>query len=294
MQLVIAKLDDYWDKFVTESPQGSIFSNRAFLEGSGYGVVSRYIKKGNHVLAAFCGILNGNDLVIAPHVIHGGLMFKPYYNQHNIAQTHALRFEITEFLIQELTKEYRNIAFNLHPKFIDIRPFQWLNYGTDKPKFKIDVRFTSCLQALTETQCNNTRRQILRDKNISIVSAYLPQNLIRMYQEMMGDKAGDTNVMYGIMESLYKAGKLRMFVASTNNEIGSIAAFGIHGNTAYNLYQAGKKDNCATHAIWEGIQQLAKDGISIVDLEGINSPKRGAFKLSFGGSVTPYYQVSLC
>jgi hypothetical protein len=39
--------------------------------------------------------------------------------------------------------------------------------------------------------------------------------------------------------------------------------------------------------------KLAQDGKKEVDLEGVNSPHRGWFKLSFGGTLESYWQVKL-
>ena len=33
--------------------------------------------------------------------------------------------------------------------------------------------------------------------------------------------------------------------------------------------------------------------IGEVDMEGVNSPQRGWFKLGFGGNLLPYYQISM-
>jgi hypothetical protein len=36
---------------------------------------------------------------------------------------------------------------------------------------------------------------------------------------------------------------------------------------------------------------FSKEGINEVDMEGVNSPQRGWFKLSKGGNCVPYYEV---
>ena len=36
-----------------------------------------------------------------------------------------------------------------------------------------------------------------------------------------------------------------------------------------------------------------KYDINLIDLEGVNSPLRGWFKLSLGGSLTSYYRVKI-
>jgi len=46
-----------------------------------------------------------------------------------------------------------------------------------------------------------------------------------------------------------------------------------------------------TIVLWDALKALEKSGVSEVDFEGVNSPARGWFKLSFGGDLRPYYEV---
>ena len=64
----------------------------------------------------------------------------------------------------------------------------------------------------------------------------------------------------------------------------------------YYLFGSGGKKSKSwqtTIATWEIIKYLYPKNISIIDLEGVNSPKRGWFKQSFGGILTPYYKISI-
>ena len=45
--------------------------------------------------------------------------------------------------------------------------------------------------------------------------------------------------------------------------------------------------------LWDGFELLRLSGVSEIDLEGMNSPSRGYFKLSFGGDIIPYYHLKL-
>ena len=45
--------------------------------------------------------------------------------------------------------------------------------------------------------------------------------------------------------------------------------------------------------LWDAFLDLAASGVKEIDLEGVNSPLRGHFKLSFGGSILPYYRLKL-
>lgn len=43
---------------------------------------------------------------------------------------------------------------------------------------------------------------------------------------------------------------------------------------------------------WEAFKYIARyKSLGEIDLEGINSPNRGSFKLSFGGSIISYFQI---
>ncbi len=39
--------------------------------------------------------------------------------------------------------------------------------------------------------------------------------------------------------------------------------------------------------------RLRIEGVNIIDLEGVNSPNRGFWKLGFGGNLLPYYHISM-
>jgi lipid II:glycine glycyltransferase (peptidoglycan interpeptide bridge formation enzyme) len=83
------------------------------------------------------------------------------------------------------------------------------------------------------------------------------------------------------------------------NKAGDIiyaVAYGWDAKRAYYLFGAGNPDVSApwqgTLAHWEAFTDMSQRlGITEVDLEGVNSPKRGWFKLGFGGNLKPYFHV---
>jgi len=81
------------------------------------------------------------------------------------------------------------------------------------------------------------------------------------------------------------------------NELGSMAFFAWDNKRAYYIFGASDPDkrngHSGTNVLWEAFYDLSKMGINEVDLEGINSPQRGWFKLSFGGDIRPYYEIKL-
>jgi hypothetical protein len=91
----------------------------------------------------------------------------------------------------------------------------------------------------------------------------------------------------------------KAFLTIAKEQTGQILYIVINGmdsKRGYYLFGAGNADvnvrYKGTIAFWESFKFLAKDyGIGEVDLEGVNSPKRGRFKLSFGGDLESYYEV---
>jgi lipid II:glycine glycyltransferase (peptidoglycan interpeptide bridge formation enzyme) len=76
-----------------------------------------------------------------------------------------------------------------------------------------------------------------------------------------------------------------------------MALFGRDAKRAYYLFGAGdpalRDTSCGTAVLWDAFAALARSGCRELDMEGVNSPKRGWFKLSFGAEILPYYQLVL-
>ena len=52
-----------------------------------------------------------------------------------------------------------------------------------------------------------------------------------------------------------------------------------------------RSQHTGTAVLWDAFNGLSDHGIREVDLEGVNSPQRGWFKMSFGGDLVPYYEL---
>jgi len=100
-----------------------------------------------------------------------------------------------------------------------------------------------------------------------------------------------------LVETLLKKKMAEMFFVKGIEECISYAiVFCFDAKRAYALFGAGNPEIDArykgTVAYWEVFRYLAIHyGIREVDLEGVNSPQRGWFKLSFGGDLRPYFEI---
>lgn len=304
-----AKLGDEWDAFVQKSPNGTLFSYSKYLEAIGNVSDLWYVTKGNETKAAVALMRESipGPAILHDWVIYNGLMFGLPDPNKSIASFHSERFAITEFVADFLPTFYPTMEFQLHPSVTDIRPFLWVNYGEeDADHYTVDVRFTSYVQVfagLAEefhlARMSKARRQEIqyaRRDGVEVKEEGFigGGRFVKMYEQTMGEfetMAAYTR-MAQFLQTLYMSGLTRTFTAYVDGNPASMVVMGMDSKRAYFLFGASNPEFRNSHAgslvVWEAILRC---GRSMVDLEGVNSPARGWFKQSFGGSLVPYYGI---
>ncbi len=320
LSLVPVTTDDAWDDLVRRSPQGTLFSERLYLKAAGRDHHLYWVKQGTETKAGIALIVSddGKSCELDDLVIYGGLLFDLDPKRQMVKRRHDA-FQITEFFIEQVARIYETIDVQLSPEFWDMRPFQWYRYrDQDKYKFSLDLRYTSYFDISTlqdyvgreeESPCFNNmetvRRYSVREARKKMGSIARVDNsdaLIDFYRALM-DRQGDTqstaklSSMKTVIDVLVRAG--RGVVYHVLNSMGTVIysiVYGWDAKRAYYLFGAGHPEISepwqGTLAHWEAFKDLAQRlNIGEVDLEGVNSPQRGWFKLGFGGDLRPYYRV---
>ncbi|MDB0003609.1 hypothetical protein N9E50_03065 [Alphaproteobacteria bacterium] len=306
-----------WDELLKSSCDKSIFNSYDYLKLIGSKYHLWLIKQGNEKKAGFyCAVSNDEKNIIHnDYLIYSGLIFNDI-NNTKIAKKNHQKFQITDFIANQLPVYYDNINFSLSPEIIDIRPFQWFNYNSNKKKYAIDVRFTSYLNLINfnpKEEFNNllfnnmdsVRRYSIRD---AIKTGYKFEKsnnvnqLINFYKFNMKNqgiivKDDKIENMQKIMNFFIVLNKGSLFnVKNSDGEV-LYSIFYIWDDTkAYYLFGSGGEKSMswqASIATWEVIKYLYSKNITLVDLEGVNSPKRGWFKQSFGGTLKSYFNISI-
>ncbi len=316
-RLEAAQLDDSWDQFVDSSPQGTLFCQQVFLSALTGCFRPFYILKKNEPKAAVL-LIETSDARTDLHelVIHSGPMLAGPDPQQNRAQVLSEEFRVLSFIAAELPEKFSAIALSTHPDLPDLRPFLWHNYGSDGPKYDCDLRYTAYLDITGADAAgplndnpvyklaNKSRRQEIRYAAKAGVTTVeeVDLGLFESFYEAVFERQGltpepTTKEVSGTMAALADAGLLRMFVSRTaSGQPGSIAVFGLDARRAYYLYGANdpalRDGHTGTAVLWDAFCALAKD-VREVDLEGVNSPMRGYFKLSFGAELRLYHHVRL-
>ena len=197
--------------------------------------------------------------------------------------------------------------------------FLWHNYhSTDRhDKFTLDLRYTSYVDiselatGVSEEQTQLFRQlETLRQRNIrearragaQVEAGLDPADLLRFYAALMAGQgspatAGKLERMDRLIRALVGARRAVVFgVRDPAGLIQYMTVFCFDRKRAYYLFGAGNPESdsryTGTLAFWDAFRYLAtRHDVTCVDLEGVNSPRRGWFKLSFGGDLRSYYQV---
>lgn len=311
-----------WEDFTKTTPQYTIFTSKTYLESFGGKFRLFFIKKGLEIKASLCILLSEDlkDIVLNDLIIYAGFFFKEDLSMKKV-KAQSERFELTETIISFLTNTYNKINIALSTKIEDLRPFLWYNYHSNNKdeKFQLNLRYTSYLDIsefeknLPEYENNLFKSlELIRQRNIKkarnekcITKKETNIELFLEYYEDLMSKQGISvskkkiDNMYNIIKNLIQNQQAIMFITKNNeNKILYITVFCFDKYRAYYLFGAGNPNAVekygGTICFWDAFKYLALDyKIKEIDFEGINSPKRGWFKLSFGGSFIPYYEIKL-
>ena len=313
-----ANLDEKWDGFIRSSPDVSDFFMSAYLSNTGVRLGLYYCLNTNEprAIVALVESEDGSSAVLDDLVIYGGICYGTPLHCQSRAQQISERHEIALFVAAELAGRYKNIELSLSPSINDIRPFLWYRYGEDTGRYRVDVRYTSYLNISDFTTANTlddidvyreasvSRRQQVRYarrdhiiteefRDVNLFIDFYRKTMIRQGEEVTGEKLCR---MDGLVNGLLKAHSAKMFVSKTKEgAAGSVAVFAFDQHRGYYLFGASdpslRDTPIGTAVLWDAFYSLGGMGLSEIDLEGVNSPKRGWFKLSFGGDLRPYYQI---
>ncbi len=309
-----------WQQFVENSDQGTLFNQPQFLDALDGSPVLWGCYKGSELRGAISLFEKDTETAFRNDLmIYNSIMLKAPDKHQSSANQFAEQFRTISALTRDLTTRYRSMSFQTHPSLTDIRPLLWHNYGTNLAKFCCTPRFTTIISLSTSCefgnnfvnspiylQCSKSRRQEIRyaqSKGVTVTQELdmgLFTDLYRKTFARQGNQVDEQSLdeICRVCHSLDQNDQGAMYVArDSHGDVGSIAVFGFDNKRAYYLYGANsavaRQSHTGSYVLFHAFEHLMKQGINEVDLEGVNSPARGHFKMSFGGHLTPYYTVQL-
>ncbi len=309
---------ELWDKLVTHSKESTLFASSFYISACSQKIDRYFVYKGNQLKAGIYFPVIEKSIILSDLLIYSGILFNDIDNQKNVKKN-SEKFLITEFIIEFITQNYSQINICLY-NIKDLRPFLWKNYHSNKDKkFLINIQYTSILNIdelflrkkdyendlfinMDSVRQSDIKKGIANIKNLEFNYEGKINLFMNSYNKMMKDngvlipKTESEKIKKLIVNLISECnGNLFELRDKSDNKILYFCFFAYFKNEAYYLYGSGEKNNMtrysATYCLWECFKFMSTKGISRVNLEGVNSPMRGQYKMSLGGKLKKYYNI---
>lgn len=306
------EIEDIYSKFIKFSPQKNIFCSKEILRYF-FKDLDLYIICKNDKIKSFVYLLkNKNNFIVSEPFIYSGIINQPQLDMKNCRYNNEV-FKLNELIINEIFSIYAKIDINLPLNFLDTRPFLWFNYGLkNKKKFIVSPCYTSIINIGSKnhnevfSEIDDTKRRdinnALNDKNYKISNEIDLTLIKRFYEDTMKKNKGNyssyafnkifdfiksqTNNKKIIQSTIFYLDKPIYSVLFLNDDVSSCYLYGSGDVEIKNRY-------AGTLALWKAIEQSIDRKLNFIDMEGINSPLRGEYKINFGGKIISYFNIKI-
>mgnify|MGYP006107580095 CR=1 FL=1 len=308
--------NEIWDNFLLKSKTPNIFSHSLYdKKNDDYETKKYLIIKGTEIVASFKlyskdkNIFNGNSLYCP-------INYRKISDQ-NKSSLHHEKNKVLKVLINELILSFKKGTFCLDYKTTDLREFEFYNFDNKKKIFLIDtVSYTTILDtshfdkdyknlnnSFFFLNCAETTRQQIRysqNKNYTFCEDEDIKDLrdifINTFNRNKLEINFDIDENINFLMNLQKKNLLKIYKTYQNHKLKALAIFGVIGDNAIYLHGGRisdeKDDLSLLFCLVNSFYELKKISVKTIDLEGVNSPKRGYFKTSFGGDIYHYYKIN--
>ena len=321
-QWTLCESEEAWSYIIHNSTSSNLFFSQLYLNSTHVNYNRFIIQQGQQIKAGVCVIEDsrGTSCTLDDLVIYNGLIIVDDFTKKEVRRV-SETFLLTEFTVNMLTKRYKTLSLALPPSIQDLRPFLWHNYHENSltAKFRVDIRYTSYLDISSLFSADNIENSslfrsmdTLRQRHFRMAVKHgatvsfngSTEHLIDNYYQLMASQgeivnSAKLNRIKALIEALISSGQsiLVNVLNSEKNVIYSVA-YAWDNHRAYYLFGAGSKKYSepwmGTFAHLNAFMYLSQNQqISWIDLEGVNSPDRGKFKMSFGGQLVQYHEVHI-
>lgn len=297
-----------WDTFALSSPQGTIYDQSFFHKVHGLPIRYWSVAKGAETIAGFAAIEKDGILQPLNFQNYSGMLYRSFRDYKSATATNLI-FESTNILADFLFKQYSAVYLYNHWGITDIRPFQWLNYNTpEQGGYSISVCYTVLMklaQAKDKSSWQTLRRRDFSKANSAGLVTKITNDgshLDRL-QSMTYTRQGLTRTarqeefLPKIIDALFSHNSGQIFVTYSGDEPVAAALFSYDKHRAYfmvgGLHSDASGLGAGTKLMADAFEYLhEKNSLEEIDLVGANSPSRSQFKLGFGGTLQPLYQIT--
>lgn len=300
-----------WDEFVSNSEQNNIFSKSFFLDHWYENYKLYFIKEKKIILAGFILGIKNKFKPDSAFPYQGIILSKNFdaLKNHSKLKKYVDMFEI---FISEKKKYLKNLRFSLHYSVKDIRPFLWHNHENilDKGSFNVDIRYTAVLNLKKKNfldilaEFRSARKEDLKKfskKNFEIETSndisILDELHIKTFRRQDKKRSENEKYLATILSKELLKNKLgRLVICKYEKKPISAVMIAYDDLKAYYLIGANDPDfrdsGSNTALLVNQLKYLIENKFQMFDFMGVNSPKRGDFKLSFNPEMQQYFNIS--
>jgi hypothetical protein len=312
MNLTLCADKTQWDRFVSTSPQGSIFCRAAFLDTLGVEYDLWFVEEKGQQQCGAVILRKNNEPLHAPYpfTMYQGLLFAGHSRTILPHSRPKWTLEVAQALLTDLSERYDRLSFCLHYATEDLRGLQWFHYHESQlGQFKMDLYYTGLVDltaspdfetylATIRTTRRYEYRRALREGLTIETSPDIDtlENLYRLTFERQGIKLDTTTVQLvrAITTAAISQGFGELLLCRNSTGEAASATLFLHDERCgYYLIGANHPDYrnswSGTFLVLENIRRCQARGLKWVDVCGINSPNRGDFKTSLNAVPTPYF-----
>jgi len=299
---------EQWDSFVDKSLEGTVFCKSYYLKSYEKPVKYLLCEKGDRPYGGFSFVESEEGIKLMPFHVYSGIIFSDMPEMKTYKKN-EIKFSVTECFADYLFSKYKEVSIINHWNIVDIRAFDWFNYHErEKGYYQASIRYTSQLDIYNPSETINyrkSRRQMLKKSekyalNTEVSSDVEQLNLLHektFSRQNINRSETEESALRNICENLIKNDSGCILITYIDGKPATAAFWGYDKYRAYYIFGATDpefRDNeTGTKNLYDSFIFLNKElGIKDIDFVGINSPQRGGFKLSFGGSIVPYYIIT--
>jgi hypothetical protein len=295
---------DIWDKFIDESPYGTIFHKWEFLsiveKYSGYKLRRYGIYRGEELVCLYPIFIReflGLRMVFSPPpnmaIPHMGFVMSATYDRLKQRRKESYVNDVMDEMEQELKGIRANfISISTVSGFLDMRPLKWNNYNVQM-YYTYIIDLMQPLEKIWDNFDNDLRREIRKTSDLGLS--------IR--------ETSDIDEFYRIMKDRYRQQGLNLPIVSKEYLKDIIAAFpdNVKANFLYKddkvvdlvaYYQYKKRFvfwigwvnldknmHSNEYMSWEYAKMKKAEGLEKLEIQGANVKRLCFFKSKFNGAL---------
>lgn len=304
---------DFWNNFVDQSPQGSVFCRTELFDAYDASVDRWIIARKDSPVAALPIVhSNGHSPGLLPFTYYQGMMFSEEVNRLPPHRKFGWLQEIIAHALEVTTTRYESISLSLHHSFDDIRAFLWHNYhNPEAGQFRVVPRYTALLDLSRFPDEPSYRRAIRKDRRQDLgyavkaecrisesedVSLLLELVTASFAAQNIRPDPAELQALQAVASHGLTSGFAELLVAELA-EHGPVAAqlvyYDTHSGHAVAAGNRGERRSAGAGAMLylEMFRRCRARGLRILDFNGANSPSRADYKHSFGAMPRLFFAV---